>query len=182
MAVVNKQHKASLFYVRSPMRPGHPCTSVRVSTIAYSTGIHCVFQMAKTKGREKQRVGRKVLVGWLANNNKEARKNRTSQTQRGREKKKRESSGAPRGTDGGLLVVPWAPNPRAGNLAVFSPRHLSTRRGASDGLVAPPFVWGSLAMGSLHPSSFRLRPASVFSLSLIDLMLRVFHAANSLGY
>lgn len=63
-----------------------------------------------------------------------------------------------------------------------SPRHLSTLRGASDGLVAPPFVWGSLAMGSLHPSSFRLRPASVFSLSLIDLMLRVFHAANSLGY
>jgi hypothetical protein len=89
-----------------------------------------------------------------------------SDSERKREKKERESSGAPRGTDGGLLVVPWAPNPRAGNLAVFSPRHLSTRRGASDGLVAPPFVWGSLAMGSLHPSSFRLRPASVFSLSL----------------
>lgn len=105
-----------------------------------------------------------------------------SDSERKREKKERESSGAPRGTDGGLLVVPWAPNPRAGNLAVFSPRHLSTRRGASDGLVAPPFVWGSLAMGSLHPSSFRLRPASVFSLSLIDLMLRVFRAANSLGY
>lgn len=157
----------------------HQCTCIH----------HCLLywdplRLSDGQNQRKREAasGRKVLVGWLANNNKEARKNRTSQTQRGREKKKRESSGAPRGTDGGLLVVPWAPNPRAGNLAVFSPRHLSTRRGASDGLVAPPFVWGSLAMGSLHPSSFRLRPASVFSLSLIDLMLRVFHAANSLGY